>query len=101
MTETLLKAVAKDREILEDADRLKTDTVHFHLWWLGQSGFLLQWKGKRVVMDPYLSDSLTNKYADTGRPHVRMSERVIDPAGVVIVSSSGRYAASSRIVIAM
>src|SRR5689334_14309837 len=94
MTETLLKAVAKDREILEDADRLKTDTVHFHLWWLGQSGFLLQWKGKRVVMDPYLSDSLTNKYADTGRPHVRMSERVIDPAlltDISIISSSHNH----------
>src|SRR6185436_17362684 len=27
-----------------------------------------------------LSDSLTRKYAATGRPHVRMTARVVDPA---------------------
>jgi L-ascorbate metabolism protein UlaG (beta-lactamase superfamily) len=31
------------------------------------------------LFDPYLSDSLTKKYADTDKPHVRMSERAIDP----------------------
>ena len=52
----------------------------FRLWWLGQSGFLLQWQGVHVLLDPYLSDSLTKKYAQTDRPHVRMTELVIDPA---------------------
>jgi L-ascorbate metabolism protein UlaG (beta-lactamase superfamily) len=31
------------------------------------------------LLDPYLSDSLTNKYKDTTKPHVRMSELVIEP----------------------
>jgi L-ascorbate metabolism protein UlaG (beta-lactamase superfamily) len=53
---------------------------HFHLWWLGQSGFLLQWQGKHLLFDPYLSDSLTRKYAATNKPHVRMTERVVDAA---------------------
>jgi L-ascorbate metabolism protein UlaG (beta-lactamase superfamily) len=66
----------------------------FHLWWLGQSGFLLQWKGKRVLIDPYLSDSLTKKYADTSRPHIRMSERVLDPGllrDISVVTSSHNH----------
>jgi L-ascorbate metabolism protein UlaG (beta-lactamase superfamily) len=50
------------------------------LWWLGQSGFLLQWQGVHVLLDPYLSDSLTTKYSQTDKPHVRMTELVIDPA---------------------
>jgi L-ascorbate metabolism protein UlaG (beta-lactamase superfamily) len=52
----------------------------FRLWWLGQSGFLLQWQGIHVLLDPYLSDSLTKKYSETETPHVRMTELVIDPA---------------------
>ena len=49
------------------------------LWWLGQSGFLLRWQGRHLLLDPYLSDSLTRKYAATDKPHVRMTERVIAP----------------------
>jgi L-ascorbate metabolism protein UlaG (beta-lactamase superfamily) len=51
-----------------------------HLWWLGQSGFLLQSQGRHLLLDPYLSDSLTQKYAGTARPHERMTGRVVDPA---------------------
>jgi L-ascorbate metabolism protein UlaG (beta-lactamase superfamily) len=51
----------------------------FRLWWLGQSGFLLQWQGVHVLLDPYLSDSLTHKYSRTDKPHVRMTELVADP----------------------
>jgi len=52
----------------------------FRLWWLGQSGFLLQWQCRHVLLDPYLSDSLTRKYSGTDKPHVRMTELAIDPA---------------------
>ncbi len=55
------------------------DGTEFHLWWLGQSGFLLQWRGKHLLFDPYLSDSLTKKYALTDKPHVRITERVVAP----------------------
>ena len=62
------------------ADICKTDRNNgFRLWWLGQSGFLLQWSGLHVLLDPYLSDSLTRKYSQTDKPHVRMTELVIDP----------------------
>lgn len=52
----------------------------FNLWWLGQAGFLLQWHGQHLLLDPYLSDSLTKKYAATDKPHVRMTALVVDPA---------------------
>jgi L-ascorbate metabolism protein UlaG (beta-lactamase superfamily) len=57
----------------------------FRLWWLGQSGFLLQWQSVHVLLDPYLSDSLTKKYSQTDKPHVRMTELVIDPAELSFV----------------
>jgi L-ascorbate metabolism protein UlaG (beta-lactamase superfamily) len=66
----------------------------FRLWWLGQSGFLLQWRGVHVLLDPYLSDSLTKKYSQTDKPHVRMTELVIDPAQlsfVDVVTSSHNH----------
>jgi L-ascorbate metabolism protein UlaG (beta-lactamase superfamily) len=90
----MIKAFKKDDELISEMDELITDKKKFYLWWLGQSGFLLQWKGKRVLIDPYLSDSLTKKYAATDKPHVRMSERVVDPAlltNILIVASSHNH----------
>lgn len=90
----MIQAFIKDKELLGEMDSLLSDGDHFYLWWLGQSGFLLQWKGKRVLIDPYLSDSLTKKYDATDKPHVRMSERVIDPEmlkNILIVSSSHNH----------
>lgn len=63
------------------------------IWWLGQSGFLWARDGRAMVFDPYLSDSLTKKYAGTDKPHVRLMEQVIDPAelgalGVIDVITS-------------
>jgi prepilin-type N-terminal cleavage/methylation domain-containing protein/prepilin-type processing-associated H-X9-DG protein len=65
-----------------------------HLWWLGQSGFLVQWQGRHLLFDPYLSDSLTRKYAQTDKPHVRMTELVIAPERldfVEVVTSSHNH----------
>lgn len=59
------------------AARQSHDTLH--VWWLGQSGFLVHWQNCQLLIDPYLSDSLTEKYAGTDKPHERMSELVVDP----------------------
>lgn len=64
---------------LEDVRAAAERDHSFHIWWLGQSGFLVQWRGRHLLFDPYLSDSLTHKYAGTEKPHVRMTERVIAP----------------------
>ena len=90
----LIAAARKDDALLEDIRTAEDGEDLFHLWWLGQSGFLLKWNGNFLLFDPYLSDSLTRKYADTGKPHVRMTELVIDPAKldfVKVVTSSHNH----------
>ncbi len=90
----LIPAVIKDEAFMAEVETYQHDKKDFHLWWLGQSGYLLLWQGKRVLIDPYLSDSLTKKYAATNKPHIRMSERVVDPQllkNVWIVSSSHNH----------
>ncbi|HTS45298.1 MAG TPA: MBL fold metallo-hydrolase [Puia sp.] len=77
---SLKAARIKDENFIAEVEQYEKDEEKFHLWWLGQSGYLLLWKGKRVLIDPYLSDSLTKKYADTNKPHVRIGERVVDPS---------------------
>lgn len=90
----MVRALQKDEALIEDIAGSDRYDDHFRLWWLGQSGFLLQYKQRHVLFDPYLSDSLTEKYANTDKPHTRMSERVIDPAElgfVDIVTSSHNH----------
>ena len=65
--------------LLADIQAARQTNDGFRIWWLGQSGFLLQWQNQHLLFDPYLSDSLTVKYANTDKPHVRMTELAIDP----------------------
>jgi len=75
----MIKAIRKNNELVEDIVKCNADNDIFYLWWLGQSGYLLQYKNQRILIDPYLSDSLTKKYANTDKPHIRISELVISP----------------------
>lgn len=69
-----------DDEFLADVERARQAEDSFHLWWLGQSGFLLKWQDRHLIMDPYLSDSLAEKYRnDPARPHIRLTPRIVDP----------------------
>jgi len=86
--------VQKDDELLLDIGAADARDGHVRLWWLGQSGFLVQFDGAHLLLDPYLSDALTAKYANTDKPHVRMTERLIDPARldfIDIVTSSHNH----------
>lgn len=65
--------------LLADIAVARKESDAFHLWWLGQSGFLLQWQDRHLLLDPYLSDSLTKKYELTNKPHVRMTKLAVDP----------------------
>ncbi len=82
----MIQAVQSHDDLLADIHASNRQDGSFRLWWLGQSGFLLQWQGIHVLLDPYLSDSLTRKYSQTDKPHVRMTELVIDPARLSFVS---------------
>ena len=90
----MIRPVFRDEAILADIADAARATEALHLWWLGQSGFLLQWEGRHLLTDPYLSDSLTKKYAGTDKPHVRMTERVVAPeklAFIDVVTSSHNH----------
>jgi L-ascorbate metabolism protein UlaG (beta-lactamase superfamily) len=76
----VIKPLQSHDAFLADVGRAREDIASAHLWWLGQSGFLLQAHGRHLLFDPYLSDSLTKKYQATDKPHVRMTELVIDPS---------------------
>lgn len=90
----LKPAFQKDNALLADIKAANDRPDALHIWWLGQSGFLLQYAGKRLLFDPYLSDSLSRKYAHTDKPHVRISELVIEPqtlVGIDVVTSSHNH----------
>ena len=87
--------VLQDEKFLADVQKGRaTSSAELHCWWLGQSGFLIQWEGRHLLLDPYLSDSLTEKYASTDKPHRRMTERVVAPERldfVDVVTSSHNH----------
>lgn len=49
------------------------------LFWLGQAGFWIETGSHRLLIDPYLSDSLARKYAGKKHPHIRLAPPVILP----------------------
>ncbi len=85
------KPVLQDDAFLADVEAHRRGLA---LWWLGQSGWLVMLEGQGLLIDPYLSDSLTSKYAATDKPHTRMTERVVDPArlsGILAATSSHNH----------
>jgi L-ascorbate metabolism protein UlaG (beta-lactamase superfamily) len=79
MIEPMIQPLQAGDAFLADVHAAAPAADRLHLWWLGQSGFLLAWHGRHALLDPYLSDSLTRKYAGTDKPHERMTARVIEP----------------------
>lgn len=82
----MIRPVQSHDALLADIHASNRYDDHFRLWWLGQSGYLLQWQSVHILLDPYLSDSLTRKYRQTDKPHVRMTELVIEPSRLSFVN---------------
>lgn len=90
----MIVPVLQHEALVNDVKAAAFDQDNFHMWWLGQSGFLIQWQNQHLLFDPYLSDSLTKKYADTEKPHVRMTELAVDPCKldfIDVVTSSHNH----------
>lgn len=81
----MIVPLQSDERFLADVTATVARRQGVSLWWLGQSGVLVHYDGVCIVIDPYLSDSLTHKYAATAKPHVRMTARVVDPALLAMV----------------
>ena len=66
------------------ADRLagpqSANDVGVH--WLGQAGFVIGAAGRRLLVDPYLSDTLADKYRGTETPHERLMPASVSIEGL-------------------
>jgi L-ascorbate metabolism protein UlaG (beta-lactamase superfamily) len=85
----MIRPLLTGEALVEDVRAAEPGALH--LWWVGQAGFLVAWRRRQLLLDPYLSDSLTRKYAETDKPHERMTELVVDPgrlADVGVVTAS-------------
>lgn len=90
----LIKPLLQNGALLADIHAASNGGDRLHVWWLGQSGFLLKCAGEFLLLDPYLSDSLSKKYARTDKPHVRMTDLSIAPHKldmVGVVTSSHQH----------
>jgi len=84
----MIKPVQTSEELIEDFHGADNVTGAIHVWFLGQSCFLIKWKGYGLLMDPYLSDSLT-RHQKGGQSLTRISEQAVDPlhlSGVDLVT---------------
>ncbi len=66
-----------ERRLAEVLSSAPGDGLEIH--WLGQAGFVVDTAARRLVIDPYLSDSLAEKYRGAVRPHVRMTPPPVEP----------------------
>lgn len=60
-------------QLLDDIRSTQLDAGQVAIWWLGQSGYAIKTRSVLFYVDLYLSDHLTAKYANTEKPHVRMT----------------------------
>lgn len=91
----MIEPLFADDAFLENLSKMEASSGdRVVIAWLGQSGYLVCHKGFRFLIDPYLSDSLTRKYAETTKPHERVSRMVITPerlTGISFVTSSHNH----------
>jgi len=57
------------------------------LWWLGQAGFAIRFREALLLVDPYLSDVLADKYAGMRFRHVRLHDAPVQPAQITGLST--------------
>lgn len=78
MTGTLVEIPTEESLANAMARPVATGSTRLH--WLGQAGFIIETGTTRIVIDPYLSDTLADKYRGTARPHEPMMPAPIAPA---------------------
>jgi L-ascorbate 6-phosphate lactonase len=92
--ENLIEPALSGAVLIDEIRRDAPGPGSISIWWLGQSGFLIKSPSGLLVIDPYLSESLTTKYAATNRPHIRMTAapfRGPDLTGVDLVLASHKH----------
>jgi len=67
---------------VNDLQLLPLDDGQVAIWWLGQAGFAVRAGSHTFLIDPYLSDSLAQKYKGKQFSHKRMMPAPVDPAAL-------------------
>ncbi len=68
--------------LLADIEQAQPRPGQVALWWLGQSGYAIKSATTLIYIDLYLSEHLTAKYANTEKPHIRMTEAPLRGADI-------------------
>lgn len=69
----MIEPVRSGNALIAEIRETRPPEGSLHVWWLGQSGFLIRSRSGLLAVDLYLSEHLTRKYEGTARPHVRMT----------------------------
>ena len=80
--------------LLDDIAATQPGAGQAAIWWLGQSGYAIKTMSALFYVDLYLSEHLTRKYADTPKPHVRITHAPLrggDLRNVAWVFSSHKH----------
>src|SRR5579871_749194 len=73
----MIEPVQKGQALLDDMRHTAPQQGEVAIWWLGQSGYAIKTASILFYVDLYLSEHLTAKYANTEKPHIRMTEAPI------------------------
>ncbi|MFP4323179.1 MAG: MBL fold metallo-hydrolase [Anaerolineales bacterium] len=77
MVDGLIQPAQRSQALLDDIATTQLDPGQMAYWWLGQSGYAFKTASMTWYVDLYLSEHLTHKYANTPKPHIRMTEAPI------------------------
>lgn len=81
----MIEPALADEALLDQIGATRLDPGSIAFWRLGQSGVLIKSRFGTIVIDPYLSESLTRKYANTMRPHVRITRAPLRGANLTFL----------------
>lgn len=70
----MIEPVLKGTALVDDILAARPEPGEVAIWWFGQSGYAIKTASVLFYIDLYLSEVLTEKYANTAKPHVRMTE---------------------------
>ncbi len=69
----MIEPAQSGEALWQDIETAQLESGQAAVWWLGQSGYAIKTQNKLLYFDLYLSEYLTEKYAGTAKPHVRMT----------------------------
>ena len=69
----MIMPVQSGQVLVDDIGKTQVEQGQVAIWWLGQSGYAIKTTSMTFYVDLYLSEHLTRKFADTPKPHVRIT----------------------------